>query len=217
MLKMIGNLPDQKIGLALSGGIDSMCIAHFLLNGRKDFKTFYFNHGTVHGEKAEKFVRRWCEKNRVELEVGRLDEEQFSDRAWKGPQEFFRFARHLFFGEHSDYNIILAHHLDDVLETWLFTTFHGDGKVIPYKMGNCVRPFLLTTKEHIRAYAERHDVMWIEDESNGSVDYNRNRIRHNVVPEVELVNPGIRKRMARMVRDMHERFEMGEEEYWKGY
>lgn len=219
MLKMIGNLPDRNIGLALSGGIDSMVIANFLIKGRKNFKAFYFNHGTVHGEKAEKFVVQWCKDNQVEYELGHIEEiaDEYSDRAWNGPQEWYRWCRYCFLGSHSDHSIILAHHLDDVLETWLFSNFHGDGKVIPYKIGNCVRPFLLTSKEKIRAYAERHDVEWIEDESNGAVDYNRNRIRHNIVPEVEIINPGIRKRMARLVQDMYERFEMGDPDYWKGY
>ncbi len=217
MLKICGDLPTENIGLALSGGIDSMCVANFLLKGRKQFTAFYFNHGTVHGEKAEKFVRRWCKDNKVPLEVGYLEEEEYNDRVWKGPQEYFRFARHLFFNQYPDYHIILAHHLDDVLETWLFSTFNGESKLIPYKVGNCIRPFLLTKKSSIRVYAERHDVKWIEDESNGTVEYNRNRIRHNIVPEVEIINPGIRKRIARMIKDMYTRYEKGEDEYWKGY
>lgn len=199
MIKLLGNLPTDRIGLALSGGIDSMTIAHFLLNGRKDFKAFYFNHGTEHGEKAEKFVRQWCQDNNVPLEVERIDEDEYSDRVWQGPQEFYRFARYMFLGEHSDHNIILGHHLDDVLETWLFSTFHGSSKLIQYKVRNCIRPFLLSSKEDIRAYAERHNVKWIEDESNSQTEYMRNHIRHNIVPEVEKVNPGIRKHIARMV------------------
>lgn len=195
-----------------------MVVADFLLKGRKEFKVFYFNHGTVHGEKAEKFVVQWCKDNLVEYEMGHIDnvEEDYS-REWNGPQEWYRWCRYCFLGSFSDYNIILAHHLDDVLETWLFSNFHGNGKVIPYTVGNCVRPFLLTTKDRIRAYAERHDVKWIEDESNSEVDYNRNRIRHNIVPEVEVINPGIRKHIARMVKDMYNRYEKGEEQYWKGY
>lgn len=221
-MKILGNLPRQdetKIGLALSGGIDSMCVAHFLLNGRKDFTAFYFNHGTVHGEKAEKFVREWCSTHGVPLEVGHINdsEGEYYHREWKGPQEYYRWRRYLFLGQYDDHSIILAHHLDDVLETWLFSTFHGDGKVIPYKVANYIRPFLLSTKESIRAYAERHSVQWIEDESNSTVDYARNRIRHNIVPEVDVINPGIRKRIARMVIDMHTRFEKSEKDYWKGY
>jgi len=219
MIKILGKLPNKKIGLALSGGIDSMSIAHFLLNGKKNFIAYYFNHGTVHGEKAEKFVTKWCRDNGVTLVTGHIDDtkNEYSDRAWSGPQEYYRWCRYLFLGQHENRNIILAHHLDDVLETWLFSLFHGNGKVIPYEIRNCVRPFLLTAKEEIKAYAVRHDVEWIEDESNGEVDYMRNRIRHNIIPEVETINPGIRKHVARMVNDMYNRYQQNEKEYWKGY
>jgi len=204
-MKLLGKLPTTQIGLALSGGIDSMSIATFLLNGRKNFTAFYFNHGTVHGEKAEKFVTKWCDDKGVPINLGHIEDSrhEYDTRDWKGPQEFYRHARYSFLKQYGDYRIILGHHLDDVLETWLFSTFHGNSKIIPYCIGNCIRPFMLTTKEQIRAYAVRHDVEWIEDDSNRSVDYMRNRIRHNIVPEVEKVNPGIRKRIARMVLDCY--------------
>lgn len=198
MIKILGNLPRNRIGLALSGGIDSMTIANFLLNGRKDFTAFYFNHGTVHGEQAEKFVTRWCDQNNVSLIKGQITEE-YNDQVYNGPQDFYRWNRYCFLNQYEDYNIILAHHLDDVLETWLFSSFHGKPKLIPYQAGHMSRPFLTTSKEVIKAYADRHDVEWIEDESNGTLDYMRNRIRHNIVPEVEQVNPGIRKVLTRML------------------
>lgn len=224
MIKILGELPKRNIGLALSGGIDSMTIANFLLRGRRRFTAFYFNHGTVHGEKAEKFVSQWCRNNAITLIKGHIEdnedefsEDEFSEKDFGGPQAWYRWCRYLFFSYFNEYNIIFAHHLDDVLETWLFSSFHGNPKVIPYKKGHCVRPFLLTTKEAIKAQAARYDVEWIEDESNSETDYMRNRIRHNIIPEVEKVNPGIRKNVARMVNRMYDRYLSGEKDYWKGF
>jgi tRNA(Ile)-lysidine synthase len=217
MIKILGELPKRNIGLALSGGIDSMTIANFLLRGRKEFTAFYFNHGTVHGEKAEKFVRKWCDENDVPLIVGYIKEE-YDPMVYDGPQDFYRCNRHGFlFGHSNEYNIMLAHHLDDVMETWLFSTFHGTPKLIPYEVRNrasMCRPFLLTTKEDIRAYVVRHDVEWIEDESNGELDYMRNRIRHQIIPEVEKINPGVRKHVARMIQDMYNRYLEDSKYYW---
>jgi tRNA(Ile)-lysidine synthase len=200
MLKILGNLPQENIGLALSGGVDSMTVAHFLLNGYKDFTAFYFNHGTPHGEQAEKFVRRWCSDNNVELVTERIDEE-YNDAIYNGPQDFYRWNRYAFLNKHQNNNIILAHHLDDVLETWLFSSFHGNPKLMECVNMHMSRPFLLTTRDDIKAYAIRHDVEWIEDESNEKLDYMRNRIRHRIVPEVEKVNPGIRKVLARKLKE----------------
>jgi len=219
MLKILGKLPQEPFGLALSGGIDSMTIANFLLQGNKGFTAFHFNHGTPHGEQAEKFVVSWCTKNKIHLVLDHIDnyEEEYSDREWSGPQEWYRWVRYMFFKSHSNHNIILAHHLDDVLETWLFSSFHGNGKLIPYKIGNCIRPFLLTSKDDIKSYAIRNDVKWIEDSSNAKNDYMRNRIRNKIVPEIEIINPGIRKHIARMVNDMYNRYLENEPEYWRGY
>lgn len=217
MIKILGKLPEGNIGLALSGGVDSMTIANFLLRGRKPFVAFYFNHGTVHGEKAAKFVRSWCDGNGIKLFTQRLAEESkaaIDDH--EGPQDFYRAYRYQFLKEYNGYNILMAHHLDDVLETWLFSSFHGTPKVIPYKAqgSKITRPFLLTSREDIMAYAIRHDVEWIEDESNSECNYMRNHIRHKIVPQVEKVNPGIRKHVARMVKDMYNRYQRNEAYYW---
>lgn len=199
MLKLVKNLHYSDLGLALSGGIDSMCIAHFLLNGRKDFTAFYFNHGTSHGRLAEEFVSKWCEANGVKLVLGHIKDCPLKDVIDSGAQEYYRKCRYHFFHQQQN-TIILAHHLDDVLETWLFSSMHGDPKLIPYSNGNCIRPFLLSTKDGIKRYAKKYGVEWIEDESNGSVMYMRNRIRHNIVPEVEIINPGIRKVLAKKIK-----------------
>lgn len=179
-----------------------MTIAHFLLSGFKKFTAFYFNHGTVHGEFAEKFVTQWCLEHDVPLVTERINKE-YNDRIYNGPQDFYRWNRYAFLNKHQDHNIILAHHLDDVLETWLFSSFHGMPKLMRQKNMHMVRPFLLTSKEEIKAYAIRHDVEWIEDDSNEKLDYMRNRIRHNIVPEVEKVNPGIRKVLAKKLRERY--------------
>jgi len=218
MIKILGKLPERNIGLALSGGVDSMTIANFLLKGRKKFTAFYFNHGTSHGERAAKFVRKWCDTNGIKLLTERISEEAKADiDSHDGPQDFYRAYRYQFLKDHSNgFNIMLGHHLDDVLETWLFSSFHGTPKVIPYKAqgSRIIRPFMLTTREDILAYAIRHDVEWIEDESNSQFDYMRNRIRHKIVPQVEKVNPGIRKHVARMVNNMYTRYLENDSNYW---
>lgn len=202
MLKIMGQLPQENIGLALSGGIDSMTVAHFLLEGRKDFTAFHFDHGTEHGAEAEEFVYQWCQDNNVPLiqESLTANHEKMFEEMKCSRQEFYRNMRYKFFNSFPKYNIIMAHHLDDVLETWLFSTIHGQGKVIPYRRDHIIRPFLKTAREDIVDYAKRHDVQWIDDPSNNETDYMRNYIRHELVPRVEHVNPGIRKMLRRKLQ-----------------
>jgi tRNA(Ile)-lysidine synthase len=198
MLKLFGKLPQENIGLALSGGIDSMSIAHFLLQGRKKFTAFHFNHGTKHGTKAHKFVSDWCAKNDVTLIKDHI-REKYDPMHYSGHQDFYRHMRYKFFNTYPNYNIILGHHLDDVLETWLFSTFHGQAKLIPYRRDHMIRPFLTTEKQNILDYAWHHAVPYIHDPSNDEEDYMRNYIRHQIVPRIEHVNPGIRKMIRRKI------------------
>ena len=84
--------------------------------------------------------------------------------------------------------------MDDVVETWLMTSFHGEGRLIPYKRGkNIYRPFLTTRRKEIEKYATNRDLSWIEDPSNKNTVFMRNYVRHQVMPHVLKVNPGIRK------------------------
>ncbi len=73
MIKVLGNIPKGEFGLACSGGVDSMAIANFLLNGGYHPNIIYFNHNTEHGNKAEEFVRNYCKTHNFKLFVGRTD------------------------------------------------------------------------------------------------------------------------------------------------
>ena len=77
---------------------------------------------------------------------------------------------------------------------------HGQGKIIPYRNGNVIRPFRLTEKSQFVDWCKRHDVDWIEDQSNTDTKYMRNYIRHEVMPKILKINPGINKVVAKKVR-----------------
>lgn len=218
MIKILGEIPKDNLAIALSGGIDSMTIAYFLLRGKRKFTALHFNHGTPHGDVAAKFVHQWCQDNDVPLESGHIDDiPNDSEMYYNGRQDYYRLYRYIFLSKFNDKSIITAHHLDDVLETWLFSTFNGHGKLIPYRKNNFIRPFLLTPKKTLVSYAERNNVSWVEDDSNSRDDYMRNIIRNNIVPQIERVNKGIRKIISRKVEDMYERYLDSEKNYWKYY
>ena len=104
MFRILGEIPHE-IGIALSGGPDSMAIADFLLRGKKKVTAFYFNHGTLHGSEAEKFVVDWCLKRNVQLVIGHLTSER---NAKKSPEEFWRDERYAFLQSQNQFQCFLG-------------------------------------------------------------------------------------------------------------
>ena len=189
MIRIIGKIPP-RVTVACSGGVDSMSLVHFLLQGKRKVELAYFNHDTPHSKVAEEFVRKYAAENKLILTVGRVN----GKREKQSLEEFWRNERYKFFSKIKNPYIITCHHLDDVLETWLFKCLHGNPGLIPYRRGsNIYRPFLMTEKKEILSYAERKNVDWVDDPSNRMTkNIMRNHIRHNIIPQVLKVNPGIR-------------------------
>ncbi len=188
MIRIIGKIP-HNLTVACSGGIDSMVVVHFLLQGRKKVNLAYFNHDTRHSHKAQEFVENYADMNKLNLFIGRVK----GRKGKRSLEEFWRDERYDFLQRiGSDYTIT-CHHLDDCVETWLMSSFHGQGKLIPFQRNsNIFRPFLMTSKKSIKDYAIKKQIEWSEDPSNQKTNFMRNHVRHNVMPQVLKVNPGIR-------------------------
>jgi len=199
MIRIIGKIP-HKVTIACSGGIDSMVFTHFLLQGKRKVDLAYFDHDTGHSKKAQKFVEEYAEKNKLNLTIGKV-------KGFKGKrslEEFWRDERYDFFNRISSDYIITCHHLDDCVETWLMSSFHGLGKVIPLRRGTTIyRPFLMTEKSSIKKYAQNKNVKWVEDPSNQHTNFMRNHVRKNIMPHVLKVNPGIRKTIRKKILELY--------------
>lgn len=185
MIKIIKSIPKDKFAIACSGGIDSMVFLDFLLKGKYNPDILYFNHNTKHGDEAEKFIINFCNKKGLNLIIGRTDIKPTSNK-----EKQWSDARYNFFKEYKG-DVITCHHLNDCVETYIFTMLRGFKSTIPYRKKNVIRPFLLTSKKDINDWQKRHNVEFIEDDSNLCLDFSRNRIRHNIVPECLKVSPGL--------------------------
>lgn len=188
MIRILGKIPT-RVTLACSGGIDSMAVLDFLLRGKKKVSVAYFNHGTEHGDIAEKFVRSYCKDKNIPFTSGFISRERNNDES---PEEHWRNERYKFFNSLSG-KIVTAHHLDDVIEWWVFTSLHGDPRLMPSSNGKIIRPFLSTKKEDLLNWSRRKSVPFVYDPSNSEVRYSRNRIRHNIIPQMMEINPGLSK------------------------
>lgn len=188
MIRVLGKIPNKCI-VAFSGGVDSVAVADFLLRGRKNIELAFFHHGTHTSDIAQVFAEEFAKTRRLKLHIGRIEREKSKDESW---EEYWRNERHRFFSG-LEGPIVTAHNLDDAVETWIFTSLHGEPRLIPRENGNVIRPFLLTPKSEFVSWCERKDLCWTEDQTNYDVRFMRNRIRHRIVPEALMVNPGLHK------------------------
>jgi tRNA(Ile)-lysidine synthase len=188
MIRFIGKIPN-KCTIAFSGGVDSVAIVDFLLNGRKQIDLAFFHHGTETSNLAHQFVVEFAKTRNLKLKVGYISRQKLPEESM---EEYWRNERHSFFSTFKD-PVVTAHHLDDAIETWIFTSLHGESRLIPHSSGNVIHPFLVTPKSEFISWCKRKKLLWMEDESNGDLRFMRNLIRHKIVPEALRVNPGLHK------------------------
>lgn len=193
MIRYLGKLPNEFV-LAFSGGVDSVAIASFLLRGKKQFSLAYFDHETENGKKAKVFVEQFAKDHNLTLYVGNFISEK---KKSESKEEYWRNQRYTFF-ETFNRPVITAHHLNDAAETWLFNSFHGKPRTIPYRNRNVIRPFLITPKQELISWCNANNLFWSEDASNQDCNFSRNRIRNNIMPEALKVNPGLLKTVKKM-------------------
>ena len=196
------NLPfleNKKLLLAVSGGIDSMVLAHLFNNLGYDIQLAHCNFN-LRGEESdgdEQFVRRFAAQNNIKIFVTGFNTKVFASDAKVSIQIAARQLRYAWFEEllqnnNLDY-LLTAHHLDDAIETFLINFTRGTGLQgltgIPQENGSIIRPLLPFSRNDIEAYAKENSIQWREDSSNASDKYLRNKLRHDVVPVLKALNP----------------------------
>ncbi len=197
MITIQGKL-DREIYLACSGGVDSMAVADFLMQNHK-VNLLFFDHGTETSKGAREFLSDiyglGIKYPKTKLKIGEITQSKDNRESW---EEYWRNQRYEWF--HSfDETVITCHHLDDCTETWLWSSMHGEGKIIPYQNQNVIRPFRLNRKSEFTNWCRNKNVHWIEDASNDDTKYMRNFIRQELMPKVLVLNPGIHKVIRKKV------------------
>ena len=193
MLRILGKLPRELV-VAVSGGPDSMAILDFLSNNH-DVTAAYFDHGTSFGKECKHFVTEFCEERDIDLVVGNI---YFDRPPEKSTEEHWRDERYKFFRTF-DNTVITGHNLDDVIEWFLFSSLHGQGKIIPYKNQNVIRPFISTSKCSLEEWCYDKDVPFMVDPGNTDRKFMRSIIRNDMMPHARKVNKGIEKTFKKLV------------------
>ena len=193
VIKVQGKIP-RDIGVAVSGGVDSMAALDFLRRNH-NVTVYNFDHGTPFGEIVTDYIILYCKNNNLPYKTGWLTEKRPKN---KSKEEHWRDERYKWLTA-QDQTIVLAHHLDDCVESWVFNMCNGKDYTIPYRHANCIRPFRLTPKREFYNWAVSHAVQWASDPSNSDTAFKRNYIRNAVLPTVMNVNPGLSKVIAKRI------------------
>jgi len=212
---------NDKVLLGVSGGIDSMLMLHLFYKAGFNFSVAHCNF-SLRGEESdgdEQLVVRVCEEKGIKLHQIRFETEKFAIDNKLSIQVAARNLRYNWFNSLCDelgYNkIAIAHNRDDVTETVILNLTRGTGlkglSGIKMVNGRVIRPLLDFSRNEIITYAKEHQIAFREDSSNSSVKYARNRIRHNVLPELEKINPSVKRSIAETARHVNEAWNLVED------
>ena len=190
---------DQKLLVAVSGGIDSMVLCHLLERCGYTFAIAHCNF-QLRGEQSSAdadFVNAFAKKLNVPYFETAFETAQFAKKNKMGIQEAARTLRYTFFYDilkSRKIDVLLtAHHANDNIETVLHHFMRGSGwqglSGIANRDEELIRPLLWATKKEITEYAAFNKIDFREDASNATDKYTRNALRLHVIPEMEKINP----------------------------
>ncbi|SEM20089.1 tRNA(Ile)-lysidine synthase [Chryseobacterium taichungense] len=178
--------------LAVSGGADSMVLAHCFNDLGLQFQVAHINY-KLRGKDSDldqKAVQDFCNKNNIKFHLHEVsDEDKKPDHSI---QLWARELRYKFFNRVREKEnlkfLVTAHHLNDQLETFIINLSKASGinglSGIPANDNNILRPLLSFSKEEIYAFTKKNEIEYREDLSNQKNDYLRNKIRHEIVPKL---------------------------------
>ena len=190
---------QKKLILTISGGIDSVVLAHLLHELELPFMMAHCNF-QLRGEESEgdqHFVEALSRELSVPLVTKRFETKAYGKAQGLNTQLAARVLRYEWFEalrQKQGYDYILtAHQANDSWETFLINTSRGTGLKgllgIPTRNGAILRPLLPFSREEILAFATERALCWREDSSNSSDAYTRNKIRHHLSPILKEVHP----------------------------
>lgn len=191
----------HKILLAVSGGLDSVVMVRLFRQAGLEAGIAHCNF-QLRGEASnddERFVEMLSKDNGMNFHTRSFETERIAGERKLSIQMTARALRNAWFGEllrdHRYAVVATAHHLNDSLETLLLNLAKGTGidgiAGIPVKHQQYVRPMLFASRGQIEEYARKESLGWREDSSNATDDYQRNIIRHHVVPVLKEINPNL--------------------------
>lgn len=189
---------NEKVLLAVSGGVDSMVMLHLFIKCGYHFAAAHCNFGLrgIESDGDEALVKQICSENNIIFYTNKFDTTKYAAENKLSTQMAARELRYNWFVQLCKENnfqlIATAHHQNDVAETMLINITRGTGisglhGILP-KKNNIIRPLLFANRNQIENYANAGKIPFREDSSNKKTDYWRNKIRLEVIPKLASLN-----------------------------
>jgi tRNA(Ile)-lysidine synthase len=224
--------PGDRVGVAVSGGADSVALLRLLLEARAELgivlSVVHFNH-RIRGAEAdadEHFVRQLAGGFDLEFHGDSADTPAYATSHKLSLEAAARSLRYAFFdrlaADSAVHRVATAHTRDDQAETVLMRFLRGSGTkglagLYPHlgnrklETGNCVvRPLLEVSRAELRAFLEQLGQGWREDQSNADISFARNRLRHEIVPVLRQLNPALDQSLGQTAE-----IARAEEDFWQ--
>ena len=197
------DLKKSKVFLAASGGVDSTVLIHLLHRMGVCFEVLHVNYSLrgLESQEDEAFLSALCFDLNIPISVNRIDFNSVLKKERSNLQESARDFRYSWFNSFLEKDesavLVLAHHLDDQIETFFQHLARKSGIMgmacMLQRNGQFIRPLLQHSKTDIIEYAIDNKVSWREDSSNAYNKYTRNKLRNNFIPFVEAQVPSLKK------------------------
>ena len=204
----------DKLLLGVSGGVDSVVLAKLIERLGNDFAIAHcnFNLRGSDSDEDEKFVMNLAEQLGVKCYLGTFQTGNYAREKGISIEMAARELRYDWFekvceSNHFDW-IVVGHHLDDVLETFILNLSRGTGirglSGIKPRAGKVIRPLLFASRAHIEQYALENNIANRHDESNNDTNFKRNKVRHQILPLMQELNPSFKQNLQQTIQYLNE-------------
>ena len=207
--------PEQTVCCALSGGADSVCLLRCLLELRPvlgiTITAVHVNHHLrgAESERDRTFCQQLCAGLGVRLAVYDVNPAARAAQEHCSEELAARECRYAAFAQVQADWIATAHTASDNLETAVHRLVRGASlhglTAIPPKNGRFLRPLLRVTRRQVEQYLESLGQTYVTDSTNLTDAYTRNRIRHQVIPALEQLNPSVERTVSYTLRSLRRR------------
>lgn len=204
----------EEVLLAVSGGIDSVSLCDLMFRSGFHFAIAHCNFNLRPGDcdRDESFVNNLADTYGVPFHNISFDTMSEAKSNGESIEEAARRLRYSFFkqlmGQYGYSCVATAHHRDDSIETFFINLLRGTGilglhGILP-KTNSIVRPLLRFSRAEIECYVRSRNLQWVEDYTNDSLEYARNRIRHKLMPLLRELSPSIDSIMEANIENLTE-------------
>ena len=207
-------LEDSKLLIAISGGIDSVVLAHLCSQLNLNFSLCHcnFNLRGQESDDDEAFVTSLAKSLKTLVYTTSFETEKYATKNKVSIQVAARDLRYTWFYKLLDANqydyVLTAHNTNDNLETFIINLTRGSGLEgftgIPPVNQKSVRPLLAFSRDDITLFAIKNGIVWREDRSNASIKYVRNKVRQKVIPILKELNPHVLESFQNTIEYLNE-------------